>query len=369
MKSLNPVLHVALIILLCLPAACVQNSAAVSGRAGGTGVEANKINIEYKVKEDALLKAPGAQAKPLELVRRIESELGGKDKFVFPASLSVSEDRRVYIADNNAHVIRYCSPDSDQVATLPIQDGQGKLAWPNWVASWKDSIIVTDNDGIKVFDSRGAFRRLLRVFYQINHLTVRADGTIFINPVFSKQKADNPLIVELDGTGKRVKGFGEWLNSPDGLGLANQVYLCASGEYVFAAFKHSPLVQIYNTRGELVRWFNVNHPAFADLAPLAQDKKFIHPEPNKYRLPNYLSGARLIGDRLFLLLDLPQPEVVEFDFQGQELSRYRANISPLARTYKDFDVQRAGDTYRFWMLVGDGEKFISLVEFSHSSED
>lgn len=363
MTRTKPFLFVALSVCLLLHAGCMRHSAAVGG---GTSPEVSGADLEYGIKQKGMLKAADLKSRPLKFGRRIQSELGGNDKFVYPVSLAISDRGVVYISDNNANLIRYYSPDSDSILNMPIQPGQGKLVYPNWVKAWKDSFLVTDNDGIKVFKTDGTFQRLLRSFYQINDFAVGPDGKIFINPSFVKRRADNPLIVELDSTGKRVNAFGTRLNGPDSVGLSDELHLCIGGEYVFAAFRHSPLIKIFSTSGTFVREFSVDHPAFPDLTPLSGDAKFINPEPSKFRLPTYISGARVVGDRLFVLLDLPQPEIVEFTFEGREENRYRADISPPARTYKGFDVQRAGNTYQFWILYGDNKTSIELVEMTPS---
>jgi hypothetical protein len=363
MKPLKPFLYVALIACLWTAAGCTRNSAAVSESAGGASPESNVNDIEYGIKAKAMLKADVAGAKPLRFVHRIKSEMGGKGKLVYPVSLAVSDTGVAYLSDNNAHVIHSCPPNLDSIVTLPIQEGQGRLVWPNSIETWRDSLLVTDNEGIKFFKPDGAFQRLTRVFYQINYFAMRPDGAIYINPSFSKQKPDNPLIVELDSTGKRVKAFGARLNSPDRIGLSDQTYLSVTDKYIFAAFKHRPAIRVYNTDGELIREFGIDHPAFDDLAPLSRDERFIRPEPDKFRLPKYISGARVIGDRLLVLLDLPQPEIVEFNFEGQEQNRYRANVSPAVKTYRGFDIRRTGDAYHFWILCADDESSINLFEF------
>lgn len=359
-------LCVFLIPCLWLLTGCLRNSA-VDQAAGNSRPDARPIDVEFGIKEQALTDTSRAKATPLKVVRRIQSDLGGKGGFVYPSSLAVSDKGGIYISDNNAHVIRYCPPDTDSIITQPVQQGAGKLSWPGRMAISGASLFVMDVDGLKIFKTDGKFQRLLRVFYQVNHLTISPHGTIYVNPSFSNLKPDNPLIVEMDSNGKRIRSFGARLNS-DKAGLADEAHLCAAGRNVFAVFKHRPVIDIYSTDGRHIRHFNVSHPAFANLISLSQDEKLTNPEPGKHWLPKYISGARVIGDRLLILLDLPQPEVVEFSFEGQELNRYRADVSPGVKLYQDFEVQQAGSSYRFWILFGDGERFMALTEFIPSDE-
>lgn len=350
---------VALLLCLLPQAGCARAGSVIGG--GRDAVTAR--DPEYSIKQEALSTAPVPGAKPLKLIRKIQSDIRRRGALVFPAALGISNDGGVYISDNNAHVIHYWPPDSGSITTLPIR-GQGRLVWPNWIEVWDDSILVTDNEGIKLFNTSGTFRLLSRIYYQIDHLTRTHHGAIYVNPSFKRGGSAKPLIVELDGAGKRVRGFGARFGSRSDGGLSDRVYLCATNEYVVAAYRHRPLVRIFDLTGKLEREFNVDHPAFVGLAALAEDRKFVHPEPGVYRLPKYIAGARAIDDRLLLLLDLPAPEIAELDFEGHEIRRYRVEALGSVATYQDFKARRAGDTSRFWMIVGDVDGVFTIAELS-----
>jgi hypothetical protein len=86
-------------------------------------------------------------------------------------------------------------------------------------------------------------------------------------------------------------------------------------------------------------------------------------KPSTFRLPHYVAGARVISNHLFVLLDLPRPEIVELTMDGQEVNRYRGTISPVANRYQGFDGQVTAGTYHFWILAGD-EQALTLTQFS-----
>ena len=90
---------------------------------------------------------------------------------------------------------------------------------------------------------------------------------------------------------------------------------------------------------------------------------FTHPGPNRYRLPTYVSGARVVGNRLMVLLDLPQPEIVEMSLMGKELGRYQGQVPFTTMGYRGFDVQLSGSTYRFWLLAANLKK-LAFMEFT-----
>jgi hypothetical protein len=229
----------------------------------------------------------------------------------------------------------------------------------------QSKIFISDNDGIKVFGRDGSFLELLRIYYSIFHFTVDAQGNIFANPSFIEPKESDPLIVSLDAKGMRVGGFGKRMNRADHDGLEDRVYLCAVDEMAIAAFKHRPRVQVYDRKtGELIREFDVTHPMFPDLLKLAEDKQYVKPRPGVVRLPLYISGVEATPTRIYVLLSLPQPEIIEFSIRGQEIARYRAQLSPSVFSYFGFDVRSTESARQFTVGMFDQQRRPVLATFS-----
>src|SRR5262245_4834672 len=130
--------------------ACLNTTDVSSGSGHRTVIGGSSTDIEYHTKERAILNASLPQAQELRVVRSVRSQLGGNGPFVYPVALTLSDNGQVYLTDNNAHLIRYCSTESGAIATLPPQQGTGKLVWPNLVERLGSSLFVTDNEGIKI---------------------------------------------------------------------------------------------------------------------------------------------------------------------------------------------------------------------------
>jgi len=320
-------------------------------------------DIEETIKSTTLQGSSISRPKNLKIERQTDYERGSNGPFVYPVSLAASNDSGVYVSDNNAHAILFQPPDAGS-ATAPVHtQGGSRLVWPNTIQIWRNSLFISDNEGIKVFGRDGSFQRLMKTYYGINNFTIGIDGKIYINPRFRNQKSSNPLIVQVDSQGTRIQAFGDRVDNSNHGDLDDQAYLCASPDVIVAVFKHRPIVYVYNLKGKLLRQFSLNHPVFGSLAALTANESFIHPEPNKFRLPLYVAGARLVGNRLLVLLHLPDPEIVELNLKGEELNRYKANGSFSSTGYRGFDAHRSGDTYHFWVLSGDIQKLV-LLEFT-----
>jgi hypothetical protein len=319
-------------------------------------------DVEARIKARTVDGPATDKVTPLSVERQLLSNGQGSTVFVYPVSITAPDDGNIYISDNNAHAVRVWNLDSNSVTTLPTQTPNG-LMWPNAIHSWKDSLYVADDQGIKVLGRNGSFQRLVTSYYGISDFAVSSAGTIYVNPRFRKYKEENPLIVELSADGTRIRGFGDRLNHSQFGGLDDEAYLCTTDDYVIAVFKYLPVVHIYDRKGKLIRQFRVEHAVWDSLNALTADRTFVHPKPSTFRLPRYIAGARVIENHLFVLLHLPRPEIVELTMDGKELNRYRATVSPAASRYEGFDGQVLAGVYHFWILAGDVQA-LALTQFS-----
>lgn len=365
MDTISKFATITLVLCWMIPVGCRDHVLAGLSQVGLQSGASSVTDAEILIKDRQFHTGSGLPTRPLNITREIEPK---DNTFIYPVSLAVSKAEGVYISDNNAQVTVHSPLNSDLLRRLPSQGGNGRLLWPNSIEIWQHQVAVADNDGIKFFGPDGSFKKLLRIYYQVNHFAIRADGAIYVNPFFRNENLSTPLIVELNKDGTRVRGFGVRQSRPGVLEFWDEAYLCNSGRYLVAVFRHEPTVQIYNSTGSLIRQFDVAHLLFANLIPLSEDHNFTHPEPSKFRLPTFIAGARVINQRLIVLLDLPQPEVVECDLEGREITRYRADMPSPCKAYRGFDVQLIGNPYRIWAIVEKRLNTVELVEWTTMRE-
>jgi len=359
MKLISTVL---LVFLSAGLAGCARTSKSAVVDSGNSSAKAAN-DAEEIIKSRTVNEPTSNHTTALTVERQIVSDQSASQLFVYPVSITVVPDRSVYVSDNNAHLIRVWAPDSNSVATLPTPQGKEALQWPNAIRHSNDSLFVSDDQGIKMFGRDGSLQRILKSYYAFHDFVASSTGTFYINPRFRTEKKTNPLIVELTGDGTKVRGFGDRFNHTEVAGLDDEVYLAASPGFVVAVYKHLPLIHFYDHNGKLIKEISLEHPVFSSLKALAEDRAFVHPGASRFRLPTYVAGASVVGDHIFILLHLPQPEIVEFTLEGKEVNRYRGSLSPLATIYRGFDAQLVAQTPHFWVLAGD-EKVLTLTEFS-----
>ena len=317
---------------------------------------------DFELKVAILKNIPATSAIALKSERTIKKGEGGN--FVYPSSFVVKKERDVLIADNNGHTIQQWLSTETKTTEL-IRDS---LQFPSTIKETNGRIYVSDNDGIKIFKENGQYETLLRTYYALFNFVVAEDQSIYANPEFRSPKDSDPLIVKLNAKGERVSGFGRRLNNLKFNGLDDRALLVRSGQFLFAGFKHRPVIEVFDLSGEkLIREIAVTHPAFEALEKLSHDERFTNPSPRKTALPRFIAGISVAGDSLFVLLHLPHVEIVEFDFQGTERKRYRSLEVQSAIDYFGLEARKENGSNRFYVGVSgisETDEVPFLIQFS-----
>jgi hypothetical protein len=333
-------MSIALSGYLAVSAACTRTSTTSATESHSALPAVNEMQIKRDLLEGRAL----PDAVELRVLR--QTQRSDTSYLKYPTSLALSDDGDIYISDNNGDAIYHTTSTFKGLNKLPAEDGH--LVYPNTIQVRQNEILISDNDGIKIFERNGSFQRLLRIYYTVFDFALDSAGNIFVNPIFSAPKESDWLIVSLNKQGMRVGGFGKRVIRAEYEGLEDRTYVCAVDNIVIAAFRHQPRVQIYSsTTGELLREIYINHPVFPGLAKLKEHQTFVNPKPGVVRLPVYISGVDVIADRIYVLLCLPQPEIIEFNIQGQEMVRYRSTSSASAFSYFGFRARSSGKAQQF----------------------
>jgi hypothetical protein len=331
-----------LAVLIALQCGCIR-----AGQSAKQNItEPTELSIKQHLQEE--LKEKSAQKavaiKPFRLVR---NGLGGG--FVFPAGISYSEAGTIYISDNNGHRIHYWPVDSPTTTAFMPESGSGKLKFPNTIVYADEKVYISDNDGIKIFSPDGHFQRLIRPYLGIFSFIRTGKESIFANTLVRNAGTDDPLIVELDQNGKELRGFGRRQNVAGHNGLEDEAFLTVSGSRLLAAFKYKPIVEQYDIgSGKLIGSFNIDHLVFSSMAA---ELERLHvpdkPGQGKVFVPRYLAGIRTLGERIFVCLSLPEPEIWEVDQKGNPLRKFQISGLPVAVDIFGFDVRSVKDKLTF----------------------
>jgi hypothetical protein len=274
---------------------------------------------------------------------------------VYAVSFAEGRNGDVLLSDNNAHrLIWAAGPAGKTVLSVFAGKDRPQLEWPGRVLSHEDAIYLSDNRGIHVYDQAASETKLVKTFYSVLDFAVGEDGSILAVPLLRNPEVGDPLVIEFNGNGLRRRDFGKADGSPPLRPLLNQGFVAYHDGRLAFAYSHQPRVSVWNRKSprEPVD-IALRHNAFRDLQRLDGDTRFTMPRPAIKRLCKYVSGVALGKDRLFVALDLPYVEVLEFTHYGTEVARYiwRGN-APIYR-YFGFEVDEERGSFLVGVSFGD----------------
>lgn len=315
--------------------------------------------------KDKLQRSSSSEPSILTVKRSVAKGNGGE--FIFPVAITYSDTGDLYVSDNIGHTIHRLPVDSNEIQTILAKDVR-VLSFPNSIQYWADKVVISDNEGIKILSPKGEFERLIRPYLGIFNFTITKDQTFLINTLVRNPETQDPLIVELDSHGKRLKAFGTRLGVPGHNGLEDQAFLALSERLLFAAFKHRPLVEVYDIdSGKLLTSFEVNHPVFRLLSDELKATGVTEAKtPGRVFVPRYIAGIRTYGKRIFLCLNLPQPEIWEVDTNGKVLEQFKVSDLAPAVDIFGFDVRINDNNVVFSIGIIDTSFAASVSEVSLS---
>lgn len=340
--------------LVLLAGCSLRQESAISD---GGAARFPELELKEKLQEGATSKAAPLAA------RRVISQGRGAE-FVLPSGLAYSDSGDLYVSDNNAHTVHLWRSDSAAASELPSAVEAARLKFPNPVQVWGGKLFISDNDGIKVFSPDGRFERLLRTYFAIQSFAVTDRGTIVASLLVRQPETQDPLVVEMDQTGKVIRRVGSRRAPAGSNDHENQTFVAVSGSQLVIAYKFRPVVEVYDLNsGDLVRNFEIRHPVFD---ALKNQSETAAPAGQKLE-PRYFAGVKALGDRIFLCLHLPTPEVWEVDGEGKLLTAYRADGLPKAINIFGFDARSSGKGVTFAIGVVDPTWGASVSELAATS--
>lgn len=326
---------------------------------------------DFETKQAALKELPPTSAISLKQEHSIKK--GEQGRLIYPSSMVTDKDGNILIADNNGHALDLYSAKTNELSVVPTPTGEGALLFPVAVRKAQQKIFVIDEQGLKIFKENGQYERLLRTHLSIWDFVLGKDGSIYANTAHKAATESDGLIVKLNPNGEQVSSFGRRLSQPQYKGMDDRVFLASSWPLLFVAFKHRPQVAIYDlTTEKLVREFSIQHPVFSRLEALSKDESFTNHSASAVKLTRYVAGITAVDDRIFVLLHLPQVEIVEFDFLGNEKNRFRSSEVSNVLNYFGLGIQNERGVLKFYVggsgVAGDKDSSF-LAQFAVATSD
>lgn len=264
-----------------------------------------------------------------------------------PASFICSNDANLFLVDNQTSSIFKVSSDFQTFEEFIKKDGnKDSLEFPFQIKEFSNNLYINDNEGLKVFSKEGQFQKAIKSYIGIGDFTVLKNDEYLVTEHISQGKNNAPLILKLDLNGKKTDSIGQ-IKTSENIGLENQIFLERTETQIVVAYKYLPLIEIYDLpKKNLISSFKVQASIFDELIKLKENKEIINPEPGRYNLPSFIGGIKLYNNKLYVLLNLPFPEIIEFNFKGEEIGRYRSSEIK-TENYFGFDIREVNNTTQF----------------------
>ena len=337
-RTLGPILILSFILI---EGSCVK-------RANSDGARARLATFPEMFAKATLQEKSSAQLPVLSLIR--STGKANLTEFVLPVAISYSSAGDLYISDNNGQTIHRWASNRYGADVFLAKNAAGLLEFPNDVQSVGDRVYISDNAGIKIFSVDGRFERLIRTYYAIFSFVITTRNTILINPIIRNADSQDPLIVELDADGKRIRGFGSRQDEVRQNGFNNRAFLAVAGSKLFVAFKYRQTIEVYDIdSGRLQNVINIEHPVLQNLrdSNVAQSSSIVS---ERLVSPRYVAGVRAVRNKIFVCLHLPNPEILEFDQNGRAVAHFRVPAETPAIDIFGFDARDA--THNISIAIG-----------------
>ncbi len=282
-----------------------------------------------------------------------------------PTSFAIDADGTIFLNDNYNGKLLKLSSDFNSISDV----SSVKLSRPLLVKTSEGRVFVYDESGINIFDTDGQIVETIKPFLRIEDIAVVSKDRYIVTLSEIKADVDPNHIAILDSQGKRNASFGTaaQTRSVKYPQIENKAYLEVRGEKVFVCYKYEPVCEIYEFGSmNLITSFRISDVSFPALFELKKDSSFVNPEPGKFRVPKFVAGFKVYEKQIFVLLDTPSPEIVEFDLLGKEVNRYVTSDSQII-SYFGFDIQLIGNTKHFFVGATDGSNSPSLAVYRDSS--
>ncbi|MFQ6062675.1 MAG: 6-bladed beta-propeller [Methanosarcinales archaeon] len=231
--------------------------------------------------------------------------------------------------------------------------GPGEFANPLNIMVKDNFIIVYDsrNSQVQFFNGKGEYIKSFKIYDPYLNMVMSNDGLIFAAPIVYLNRAH--LIDILTKEGELVSSFGEVREFKDDWGLRNHVELTLNeiGE-LFVAFRYSPLIRKYSVKRELLYEISINKNKIVMLKKEINSKiDSLRSKGKKVGYTSIITAVTTNSDNLYVLLDGPRIEILEFDNKGNQNSIFWIAKQSYKCGVSDFLVQNRYNEKEFYLLM------------------
>lgn len=283
----------------------------------------------------------------------------GTIPIITPIMISSGSEGTVYITDAAGNQVIELSPDLEVLRKIPSQLFR-PLNRPSWATPVDGTLYVLDLTGFNVFSAAGEWIGKFKDFVAAHSITLCRDDGMYVNPIFLYPPRGRayPLVMQFDLSGRLLRSFGR--AESNGIGaIDNRALLACDRHRLVAAFTYRSKIHVYALDGRKIRDIDVRYRPIRELERYNIGHQSTLQSSGIVHRVTLVAGVSMFEERIFVLLDLPRIEILEFDLQGRQVKHYHAGegMGFVGPGGNGLVVRRQGRALIFYVLSGRGALF------------
>jgi len=276
------------------------------------------ILIKYPVEKDAI------KINHLFSFPSDEQEKSGP-YIVNPYTMNMDKDNNIYVTDQGGNQILVYDLSGKYIKTIGRKgQGPGELSNPKAICWNSDGYFIHDIGDMKIqfYSGQGEFKYALRMFKNYYSMALSPENEIYASPL----EITDHLMEKISLRGDMLGNMGQSIDYLNNKSFLNRNILkfSDSGE-LYLAFENLARIRKYSKKGELIKEIRIKHKYKNEMEK--ENIKYGLPARKKVRakMVPMINAIYPLGESLFVLLNYPRLEILEFNQKGNLIGHYWEN--------------------------------------------
>lgn len=270
------------------------------------------------------------------------------DSFIRQGTCVEYIEGQFYIIDNNLHKLIVFDKNGRFVKKVGQQGkGPGDLFYPGRLVYNNDAFYISGNNGIEVFAKDLKFKNRIRPFLTIHKFCLH-ENNIYCN-TWGSYRDRYPLILKLDDKGKVLDIFCDEVVENSYLRKDKSgIPILLKNHVLFIPYNWNA-VYILDTDLSLKQKIKVKYDLL-DKIEKWNDRSKKESNPNRIWLCNMFISAKVLKDKLYILLGFPHLEILQIDMDGNIEEHFHNDTDFGFMIWTDFTLTTRKDKVDFYVL-------------------
>jgi hypothetical protein len=227
-----------------------------------------------------------------------------------------------------------------------------RLSHPTAFAEGGGLLWIAAAWGLSGLSHQGTVVETIRSPYGIRSLFRLADGSFLLNS--TSRIAGDAVVRRMRPDGEEVSRWGAVADRSAPVGAApllGRGSIAVCGDWVVLVRQFSPIVEWFPLNGGRSITASLPIPGEQEFSEYVHHPTLVHPTPGYFQFPSYALAVRCVGDKAYVLLDMPRPSIAVMNVTGSQvvLTEATPDTAPAMR-WSGLAVTATGGRLRFFTL-------------------